>query len=279
MGRLVLIGDIGGHMDELADVLIAYAGADPHTLDIFDDTTVVQVGDLVHRGPDDLGVLRTVSRQIKRGRWVQLVGNHDLLELDFEQVFMWPSSGEDVAQEMQFLYDCGCLHAAASLSTVEGDVLVTHGGLTAGFYNMLKCPPSAEEAARRIDALLQDGSAPAMAQLQTAGAMLGRGGANILAGPIWAEAGSETRASWLNRPAPPFHQVHGHSSPFNWSRGEWSCRTAVRDASVLDYDNRHVLTTIDGQKIWGIDAGLGKYAGVKWGPLVLEGEVTYPKEN
>jgi hypothetical protein len=76
MGRIVLVGDVGGFPGELARVV--GEGGD----------LVIQVGDLVDRGPDSPGVLALVRERLERDRrgWVQLIGNHEWQYLDGERV-------------------------------------------------------------------------------------------------------------------------------------------------------------------------------------------------
>ena len=50
MGRVAIFGDIGGHAAELTRELVSL-GADPDTLRLPADLTVVQVGDLVTLAP------------------------------------------------------------------------------------------------------------------------------------------------------------------------------------------------------------------------------------
>ena len=89
-GRVALFGDVGGHAAELRSALVRL-GADPETLALPADLTVVQVGDLIHRGPDSPGavdIARTVMTAQPR-QWVQLVGNHEAQYLAPPR-FHWP---------------------------------------------------------------------------------------------------------------------------------------------------------------------------------------------
>ena len=58
MARVAVIGDVGGHADQLRKVL-RELGAESEQLP--SDLIVIQVGDLVDRGPDSIGVLDTVA--------------------------------------------------------------------------------------------------------------------------------------------------------------------------------------------------------------------------
>ena len=48
--RVAVVGDVAGHLDELRTEL-RRLGADGGTGRLPDDLTIIQVGDLVHRGP------------------------------------------------------------------------------------------------------------------------------------------------------------------------------------------------------------------------------------
>ena len=89
-GRVALFGDVGGQAVELRSALVRL-GADPETLALPADLTVVQVGDLIHRGPDSPGavdIARTVMTAQPK-QWVQLVGNHEAQYLAPPR-FHWP---------------------------------------------------------------------------------------------------------------------------------------------------------------------------------------------
>ena len=61
-GRVAVFGDVGGQAAELRRELVAL-GADAGTLELPPDLTVVQVGDLIHRGPDSPGAI-TIARTV-----------------------------------------------------------------------------------------------------------------------------------------------------------------------------------------------------------------------
>ena len=87
--RHAVIGDVGGHAHDLwAEV--ERLGGDPRSGRLPDDLVVVQVGDLVHRGPHSEEVVAVVDRFLQRSpdRWLQLVGNHEAQYLR-EPAFEW----------------------------------------------------------------------------------------------------------------------------------------------------------------------------------------------
>ncbi|MFO1254531.1 MAG: metallophosphoesterase family protein [Sphingomonadaceae bacterium] len=78
--RVYAVGDVHGRLD-LFDVLIAAIEADDAARGRA-DTTIVLLGDLVDRGPDSAGVIRT-ARALQLRRTVRiLLGNHEEMFLD-----------------------------------------------------------------------------------------------------------------------------------------------------------------------------------------------------
>lgn len=159
-----------------------------------------------------------------------MAGNHEQLYVD-RPVFTWPETLEPAAAALlRSWWDDGRMVPAAAVECADGDNwLITHAGLTAGFWEHgLGSPTSARDALRGLAEARDDGS------LWFPGAML-TGEADWHAGPVWAEAGTEVYPSWLNAENPlPFHQVHGHSSAYNWAESRWQAEPWVRPALSPD---------------------------------------------
>ena len=68
MNQIYAVGDIQGCHQQLKDLLKALPK----------DSKMICVGDLVNRGPDSLGALRTLKRLEEEGRAECILGNHDL---------------------------------------------------------------------------------------------------------------------------------------------------------------------------------------------------------
>ncbi len=271
-GRVAVIGDVGGHLAELRSELVRL-GADRTTLALPPDLTVVQVGDLVHRGPDSDGVVALVDRFLatQPGQWVQLIGNHEAQYVR-EPAFDWPEHiGEAAALTLFDLWEAGRLHAAASVRVTDEQFLISHAGLTAGFWRQaLACPTTAEDAARALDSFRRDHTDV----LFHAGTVLGGGPPDLGAGPIWASAGEELVPSWLAEREPaPFSQVHGHSAMTDWKRGRLHAAPWVTAVTTIDRDRAHETSTVRGRRIVGIDARHGKKPHRPWAAFVLHDAV------
>lgn len=131
-----VIGDVGGHADELARVLLSL-GANVATGTLPDGVNVVQVGDLIHRSPHSMAVLTLVNRFLAScpDQWTQLIGNHEAQYLrPGGPTFSWPEildvDGQDMLHDW---WDTGRMVVAAHVPTPGSGTIITHAGLTPGF--------------------------------------------------------------------------------------------------------------------------------------------------
>ena len=93
-------------------------GADPSSGRLPEDLHVVQVGDLVHRGPDSDQVVALVDSYLTHqpDQWTQLVGNHEMQYLR-EPAFEWPERLHSHAIDtVRRWWDAGQLTVAAALA-------------------------------------------------------------------------------------------------------------------------------------------------------------------
>jgi hypothetical protein len=256
--RIVIVGDVGGHPDQLRAVARE---------DVRADTVVIQVGDLVDRGPDSAAVLELVGGYLGARQWIQLAGNHEAQYLPGGTRF-WPHPlDEDGARLLRSWWDDGQLQVAAAVRTADGDeVLITHAGLTVEAWRLLGEPATAAEAARLLN------ERPDLI-------WLGDGFlADTVAGPLWADAGWELYEPWLRFYAAggfvPFGQVHGHSQIARFTDRTWRCPGRVRQRASADWAARHVRVRIGGRTFTGIDPKHGRDGAPAWAPLILNGVVT-----
>lgn len=260
MGRVAVIGDVGGHPDQLRHALGELGVVDGR---LPDDLTVVQVGDLVDRGPDSDGVLELVDA-IGSDRWIQLVGNHDAQYLSGGTRFWDESVPESAEQTLRRWDDSGFLQVAAVIRTGEGEeFLVSHAGVSAGWWTELGEPMTPTTAMWRLDEL-------------PCGSLSSR-----TDGPLWTEAG-ELYESWMEFHGRggfvPFGQIHGHSSVVRYQDQTWRCTGRIRQRSGVDWAARHTRTRVGGREFIGVDPKHGRTAAEQWSPLVLAGaEIVAPR--
>jgi hypothetical protein len=248
MARLILIGDVGGHPDHLRAALTR-AGAYPR---VPADATVIQVVDLVDRGPDSAGVLEIVEGYLRDqpDRWIQLIGNHDAQYLPGGSMFYQASIDGPWVELLRSFK----LSIAAAVRTAEEDYLVTHAGLVVDLWRRLGEPMTATTTAMLLNErpdLIGD-----------------------LNGPLWAEAGIDLYEPWLGfRDFIPFGQIHGHASIVSFRDKRFYCAEKVRQRASVDWQARHTRVRIGGRQFIGIDPKLGRTGAVTWSPLILDGEV------
>ncbi|GAA4465927.1 metallophosphoesterase [Phytohabitans houttuyneae] len=249
MAKIVVIGDVGGCADQLAEAIEPIV-EDPAAL-------VIQVGDLIDRGPDSSGVLALVRRRFDAGTdsWIQLIGNHEAQYLGGGR--FWPHQlASNDAQLLQTWWMKEWLRVAAAVRTADGEeLLVTHAGLSVDAWRDLGAPVTASTAAdllnTRPEQLLWNDR-----------------------GPLWAEAGPDVYQSWMYAREPvPFGQVHGHSTIVSYRRETWLCGERIRQRATVDWTARHTITRIGGCRFIGIDPKHGNTGAPTWSPLILHDAV------
>ena len=254
--RVALIGDIGGHCEALRQELRRLGATEDGCLP--DDVVIVQVGDLIHRGPDSDGVIRLVDRYVTEQprRWIQLIGNHEVHYLR-RPVFHWAEHlSFSSRRTLRRWWRNGLAQAAVAVRTADEDLLITHAGVTEPFWReQLGCPITAADAAQRLNELARGGSA----SFYCGGCLLGGGPPNPNAGPIWADRVSELLPGWRHTRLP-FSQVHGHTG----SHGE-----CADPATVYDAEGRREITRLRGGRIIGIDPGHGAEPQPAWSAFVV----------
>ena len=97
---------------------------------------VIQLGNLVHRGPHSAGgvaIARTIMAT-QPERWIQLTGNHESLFLA-PPLFHWPERLQDWDAETLFgWWPRRTMRIAAAVDTPDGCWLLTHAGHSEGFW-------------------------------------------------------------------------------------------------------------------------------------------------
>jgi hypothetical protein len=195
--RVAVIGDVGGHGQALREELVRL-GADPDTGTLPADLTVIQVGDLVHRGPDSAGVVGLVDHFLARrpDQWIQLVGNHEAQYLR-DPAFAWGERLDTgTVATLRRWWGEGRLRVAAAITGDREDYLVTtpaHRGPLARRSRRARrgARPRGLNGSRASGTTCCSGRPDAE-----------RAPTRACAGPLWASARGEAVASWLGVPLP-----------------------------------------------------------------------------
>lgn len=247
--QVAVFGDVGGHLPQFLRGL-ASLGVQFDPVFIPEDLIIIQVGDLIHKGPysnqaielSELFLSSDVSSQ-----WIQLFGNHELQHVDAGPVF-W--KGCDCAEStlaiLRRWWAEGVAHTAAGLvggqhnkGLATEETVITHSGLTYPFANFVLEDMSARGIVAKLNAMQVQGSK----LLGRAGAHLYGGAGDPFVGPFWGLGTQEVYSTWTTDYSPflipryspdgvelfrggmPFNQIHGHSTAFLWDRRMWRATT------------------------------------------------------
>ncbi len=146
-GDVICCGDIHGRLDLLDAFLDSVMGT---------QATVILLGDLIDRGPEDLGVLWRVEKLLKEPEaWgleaaYALRGNHEQMYLDACEGYdmgTWASNGGKYWQIDQLSQHSGWIRNLP-IYMVVGDTLFTHAGTWPGV------DPAESIASGRVDGLV-----------------------------------------------------------------------------------------------------------------------------
>ncbi len=273
--RIAVLGDLSGHLKPLLTTL-AELGVEvddrnvPRKVTWPDDLVVVQVGDLVHKGPVSELVVAVVDALFRRtGRWVQLLGNHEAQYVPGGVEFWVPPIDRRVGERLGQWWDEGFLRPAVAVDDDQrGPVLVSHGGLTVRSWRALGEP----DHVGAVTALSQP--VHHARHVLAAGAMAAR---DDDPGVVWTEPKRELRSPWLVHADVgghvPFSQVHGHAQPLlPASRGGRRVPPELRSSTGVD-DRGHVITRVGQRQIVGIDPGANGGRAARPRPLLLSGRL------
>ena len=147
VGDLVVVGDVHGCPDCLQATLFANGVTDSGAHWIAGNRTVVQLGDIIGRGPDDPGVISFVQRMqreavIAGGQWIQLLGNHEYMELNGD--FRYANDGMETSRSSSCIGFCSLKERRKAFLDGEigawlrkqpivyqwKDVVMVHGGIS-----------------------------------------------------------------------------------------------------------------------------------------------------
>lgn len=289
--RILIYGDIGGHLDPFLTSLVKQ-GVNPDNGEVPADTVVIQVGDLVHRGPrsDELvawvDMAMKINRGPGRGRWLQLLGNHEGNHVggpkfgqnydgEFHE-FMVSSETEKTL--LRWRHSRQAHMSVAIHRTDKGDpreVLVTHAGLTWHTWVGVNSPPDAKLTSMALNT--QPTPLAFAPGWMLGGYRRSKQGSVQPPSVAWASAAKEVYPSWMEREAP-FDQVHGHSTIWNWTNSNWYVDYDIAARTERDGERRFTrFTNVAGNHFYAIDQGLGRHAPkFALAPLEMEGKVVWP---
>lgn len=271
--KYAIFGDLSGWREPFKNGL-ATVGVDLDGDVIPDDLVVIQVGDVIRKGPDSEALMADVDRLQRQNpyQWFQLVGNHEACYLGGPLFGHWTVSLETVRILQKMLDEQRLLLGKAINTKEHGEVLITHAGMPPNVWDLFDRPMDAETTADRLNALLWSPE-PIHRQLAFHPGQMLSGTHRDVPGVVWAEPVHELWEAWrLHDEDMPFTQIHGHASAYRWGKKKFNDeRTTNHYITSLDAKLRQLTVAIGKKKIISIDPGYGQYdPGRPLLPLILE---------
>jgi hypothetical protein len=249
--RVAVIGDIAGHLVELQHELLRLGAGENGRLP--DDLCVIQVGDLIHRGPASEGVIDLVDRYLAEQpeQWIQLMGNHEACYVR-EPQFCWNDRlPRRAARTLRRWWREGLVHLATSVRTENESFLITHAGVTETFWReVLGEPTTAEQTADLINEQARQGTKA----IFRGGQILHGGDPEPKSGPLWTDCATELLPGWKSKYLP-FSQIYGHSTMMDWKQVRQRDSVETRMPLRVDAIAKHEEVLLDGGRLVGIDPG------------------------
>lgn len=255
--KYAIFGDVGGHYDSFVQGLKT-VGVSINPLFIPEDLTIVQVGDLIHKGDFSFEVLCLVRSFTKKypNQWVQLIGNHELPYIS-KQAFFYPDRIDKKSERILLgLYDNGSLLNSYAITNSNGeDYFISHAGLTSFWFDAIAkvSGATAQEVSNTLNSMNLN-------HLLSSGTMLNGSYPRQDAGIFWASSFLEVYFSWTEySPEVPFHQIHGHSSSMDWDRLKTFVpkKPWAMDHLTKDYNEAKSIWTWGGKNFHSIDPNFG----------------------
>lgn len=273
-----VFGDVGGHSAPFIAGLRRLGvriDLDTGEYSIPASLTVVQAGDIIHKGPDsDLlvtladGMMQQNNDNPARGNWVQLIGNHESNYIPGARVF-WPEScnKESIKTIRRWWKNNEAkLHFLIPQNSGK-PFMVTHAGVSSFLYKSTQRKNKGIDAFETYLNSLQPGR---MMEASFAGAML-YGKISAYAGVFWAHSTHEVYSTWRDSESP-FHQIHGHCPPFSWMFNGFypNIHPVYQKEILLDKIHRHSLWQMNNSDFYCLDPGFNEQADIKeMSPLIL----------
>lgn len=255
---VAVLGDVGGQTKVYEEALCSI-GVDPDKGILPKDLDLIQVGDVVRMNPsphlDSRGCMEISDRLLRNnpGRFVQLLGNHDLALLGGAHDPHWKIEDLPISRFILEQWWSEKLPSlAVSLSSSVGDdddILVTHAGMGYNYWKSVSGADALETAKAlnaRVGTNVPDWEVPGH---------LVTGVDNPDADTAWALVGAEFHATWIDREMP-FNQIHGHACMLHWDTKEFwpGVPDTVKAMTTLNMEDRYTVTyRPDGRWVRSVD--------------------------
>lgn len=274
MGKVAVLGDIGGQINVFKDAVKSLGGCPEHAI-LPSDTQLIQVGDVVRRHDsadlDSVACAAYVEKLMLNnpGQYIQVMGNHEMPSLGGQVDPNWTLLNIDPADALiRKWWNDKSVYLAAGLIHADGrETLITHAGMNANYHLSLG-GRGMVDTVQKLNAMVGG----RLSAFERPGYLVKKDydrGADFL----WSLVGLELYETWYEK-SMPFEQIHGHCCSYRWDvKDFWSdIPERARLDAVINEDQRYI-TTVDshGNTFRTVDWVLGnKTEHQRWEVLVLE---------
>lgn len=287
--KYIVFGDTGGHFNQLHRALIEI-GLNPKNNKLPEDTTIIHVGDLIHKGPHSDEVIELVDtlRKIPGNNWIQISGNHEQNYLSSTTFWEQRISDKSVRTLQKWKNEGFLKHAAliptlsilspknGSTSVLTQPTIITHAGLSPEFihhsYPDFKWVDSPQEQMIQAVQIVEKVNSLPSEDITFPGTLLGHAlGFDKPVGPVWAHGVREVWNPWRKQGYPPFNQIVGHTSPYMFDHYRWYETSHPPDftrLAIRDWNNRTLRIEEDEHTFIFVDPGFTEECPVETQPYL-----------
>jgi len=209
----VVIGDVHGHYKEFALILRSAGAADARLKWCGGDMTVIQMGDLIDKGPDSVradNLADALQQQAAKvgGEFVRIIGNHEL-EIMLGN-FMISDLKDKKAKEYQDKLRIGVLTGKYKAAYHKHGLLFTHAGVNGKILKLFKTELgvlSEAKVATLINNIFINSIKHNFYKHPIFNISHNRGGTDRYGGIFW----EDLEDLYLSFPRSPLRQVVGHT--------------------------------------------------------------------
>lgn len=220
--KTVIIGDIGGQTEVFLDVLKRVGISDDFRVPA--GLRIIQIGDLARMSNehniDSVACLQIADSLLRNnpGQWFQLLGNHEspFIGGPYPETWVGRQAFHDQSRDIVTAWwNEGLAKLAVGIDTHDGPALITHAGITRGYYRNVLHARNPHDAVSAINSIVKNRDYHGFYEI---GAVNFGLEPNVQSDFLWAATGAELLPSWHGHDMG-FHQIHGHDTALiSWDK-------------------------------------------------------------
>lgn len=249
--KYYVLGDIGGQLKVFEESLRRMNVSTDYVIP--KDVTIIQVGDIYrmsdHLILNNIGCLKVADKLIKNNpnNYIQLFGNHESPFINGRIPPIWRHAkalqDQDAYHIVNNWWRNNLAKMAHTLETADGDILITHAGVSYDFLKTLNLENN--NATTIANHLNQSISNSYYYKDSKVGIISFENSLNLEADNLWTASSDEFYPTWINKNMG-FHQIHGHDTPLlSWENPQMRTPNKLESFDInVDYKKRLIETHV-----------------------------------